>query len=114
MRVQPHFPSKPLLATVTSRSGLALCACSAANSPAPPEPRIKMSVSRRSRVMGLSEHFPEKACPGLDPGWVPVFRRKCDQIENLEHAREEDECDHGGQGGCDRRKLLLPITPIEI
>jgi hypothetical protein len=21
-----------------------------------------------------SEHDPEKACPGLDPGWVPVSR----------------------------------------
>ena len=21
------------------------------------------------------EHDPEKACPGLDPGWVPVFRK---------------------------------------
>src|SRR5262249_643601 len=26
-----------------------------------------------------SEHFLEKACPGLDPGWTPVFRRTCDQ-----------------------------------
>ena len=24
---------------------------------------------------GAIEHDPEKACPGLDPGWVPVFRR---------------------------------------
>jgi hypothetical protein len=29
------------------------------------------------------EHFAEKACPGLDPGWRPVFRRKCDQLKNL-------------------------------
>src|SRR5712691_1122987 len=28
------------------------------------------------------EHFPEKACPGLDPGWAPVFRRKCGKIQN--------------------------------
>jgi hypothetical protein len=21
----------------------------------------------------MLEHDPEKACPGLDPGWVPVF-----------------------------------------
>ena len=32
---------------------------------------------------GRIEHFQEKACPGLDPGWPPVFRRKCDQISNL-------------------------------
>jgi Domain of unknown function (DUF4386) len=25
---------------------------------------------------GSLEHFPEKACPGLDPGWMPVFRKK--------------------------------------
>jgi hypothetical protein len=22
------------------------------------------------------EHDPEKACPGLDPGWIPVFRKR--------------------------------------
>jgi hypothetical protein len=22
------------------------------------------------------EHDPEKACPGLDPGWIPVFGKK--------------------------------------
>jgi hypothetical protein len=21
----------------------------------------------------MLEHDPEKACPGLDPGWIPVF-----------------------------------------
>jgi drug/metabolite transporter (DMT)-like permease len=31
-----------------------------------------------------TEHFPEKACPGLDPGWRPVFRRKCDHRKKLE------------------------------
>jgi hypothetical protein len=29
-------------------------------------------------VQCRQEHFQEKACPGLDPGWTPVFRRKCD------------------------------------
>jgi hypothetical protein len=37
----------------------------------------------RRRHFGL-EHFPEKACPALDAGWIPVFRRKCDQTGNLE------------------------------
>ena len=50
MRVQPDLPSSPLLATVMSRSGSACSACSAANSPAPPEPRIRMSVLRRSSM----------------------------------------------------------------
>src|SRR5262249_46430260 len=85
MRVQPHFPSKPLLATVTSRSGLALSACSAANRPAPPEPRIKMSVLRRSRVIGCSEQ-----------------------------ARQQDERDDRRKSGRDRRKLFLFVAPSEI
>src|SRR5215831_9096559 len=85
MRVQPHFPSRPLVAMVTSRSGLALCACSAANRPAPPEPRIKMSVLRRSRGMGSSEQ-----------------------------ARQEEERDDRRQSGRDRRQLFLFVAPIEI
>src|SRR5262245_66401715 len=85
MRVQPHLPSRPLLTTVISRSGLALCACSAANSPAPPAPRIKMSVSRRSRVMRSSEH-----------------------------AHQQDKRDDGRYSGRGRRQLLLSIVPIEV
>src|SRR5215831_1569346 len=85
MRVQPHFPSRPLLATVTSRSGLALSACSAANRPAPPEPRIKMSVLSRSRVMRSSKQ-----------------------------ARQQDERDDRRQPGCDRRKLFLFVAPRKI
>src|SRR5262249_55686645 len=83
--VQPHFPSRPLVAMVTPRSGLALCACSAANRPAPPEPRIKMSVLRRSRGMGSSEQ-----------------------------ARQQDERDDRRQSGRDRRQLFLFVAPIEI
>src|SRR5450759_3014809 len=44
MRVQPHLPSRPFTATVIESFGLPWCACSAANSPAPPEPSIRMSV----------------------------------------------------------------------
>src|SRR5262249_4042548 len=33
------------------------------------------------------EHFPPKAWPGLDPGWAPVRRRKCDKrIECRAHS----------------------------
>jgi hypothetical protein len=28
-------------------------------------------ANRRARR--ALEHDPEKACPGLDPGWIPVF-----------------------------------------
>src|SRR5262245_4183197 len=85
MRVQPDLPSRPLLTTVTSRSGLALCACSAANSPAPPAPRIRMSVSRRSRLMRSSEH-----------------------------AHQQDERDHRRYSGRGGRNLLLPVPPIQV
>src|SRR6185503_18906746 len=51
MRVQPHFPSRPLLAMVMPRSGLAWWACKAANRPAPPVPKIKTSVSNRSSMI---------------------------------------------------------------
>src|SRR4029079_6173211 len=36
-----------------------------------------------------TEHFPEKACPGLDPGWTPVFRQKMRHQKNLEVAMAE-------------------------
>jgi hypothetical protein len=32
-----------------------------------------MEASHRFDGVGLA-HVPEKACPGLDPGWAPVFR----------------------------------------
>src|SRR6185436_18580787 len=56
MRVQPHLPSSPFTATVIDSSGATLCACSAANNPAPPEPRIRMSVSARCRRKLLALH----------------------------------------------------------
>jgi hypothetical protein len=31
------------------------------------------------------EHDPEKACPGLDPGWKPVFGKDHAPIKHLEH-----------------------------
>jgi hypothetical protein len=31
------------------------------------------------------EHDPEKACPGLDPGWEPVFGKDHAPMENLDH-----------------------------
>ena len=46
---------------------------------------VAAARARRLRLRGVSrgegrtwiservEHDPEKACPGLDPGWVPVF-----------------------------------------
>jgi hypothetical protein len=36
--------------------------------------RIKRAIVG-SPAMNSIEHDPEKACPGLDPGWVSVFRK---------------------------------------
>src|SRR3954447_26266225 len=55
MRVQPHLPRSPFTATLIAAWGAALYACSAAKRPAPPEPRIRMSVS--SERTALSEHL---------------------------------------------------------
>src|SRR5580658_1247915 len=85
MRVQPHLPSKPLLTTVMSRSGLAFKACSAANRPAPPAPRIRMSVLRRSTFIRPSKH-----------------------------TRQEDEGDNRRYRRRERRQLLLAVAPIEV
>ncbi len=36
----------------------------------------------------VREHDPEKACPGLDPGWIPVFGK--DHAQNKEVERDGD------------------------
>jgi Sensors of blue-light using FAD len=41
---------------------------------------------RRDQERRRLEHDPEKACPGLDPGWMPVFRKACPR------ARPEGSC----------------------
>src|SRR5580704_5486103 len=85
MRVQPHLPSKPLLTMVMSSSGLAFRACSAANSPAPPAPRMRMSVLRCSTFIRPSKH-----------------------------SRQKYEGDDRRHRGRERRQLLLPVVPIEV
>jgi 3-methylcrotonyl-CoA carboxylase alpha subunit len=42
-----------------------------------------LHVGERTVLVAL-EHFPEKACPGLDPGWTPVFRKEMRQTSNPE------------------------------
>src|SRR5262245_6549601 len=44
---------------------------------------------RNCRAVALHdplEHDPEKACPALDPGWIPVFGKACPR------ARPEGSC----------------------
>src|SRR5215211_652685 len=48
-------------------------------------PRVKCHPPRVSSAADL-EHDPEKACPALDAGWVPVFRKACLR------ARPEGSC----------------------
>jgi hypothetical protein len=34
------------------------------------------------------EHFPEQACPGLEPGAETVIRRKCNRIKKIERVSD--------------------------
>jgi hypothetical protein len=36
---------------------------------------VDAGFPKRSCSKEKIEHDPEKACPGLDPGWMPVFRK---------------------------------------
>jgi len=38
------------------------------------------------KIMLQQKHDPEKACPGLDPGWEPVFRKDHTSAKCQEHA----------------------------
>ena len=62
--------------------GIGLQACSAANSPAPPEPRIRMSVLRRSSSMLSSEDAREK--DECDDG--RQCRRRASRAASVRHA----------------------------
>jgi hypothetical protein len=43
-------------------------------------------ASRPTSIGNLApEHDPEKACPGLGPGWKPVFGKDHAPRENLDH-----------------------------
>ena len=54
----------------------------------PTIPGLESGALGLAKLRPYREHFPENACPGtriksgasFDPGWAPVFRRKCDQI----------------------------------
>src|SRR5438874_13721706 len=79
MRVQPHFPSRPLVATVTCSAGSAWCACNAATNPAPPEPRIRMSVWSRSSMVASNRAICCLDCHvEIDPGEIDA---KLDRLE---------------------------------
>src|SRR5262245_34159652 len=77
MRVHPHLPSRPFTATVIDACGAALCACRAAKRPAPPEPRMRMSVEA-SRIRPSAAHPCVSAlghAEGSEGGLAPRARR---------------------------------------
>jgi len=49
-----------------------------------PPPGRAAALARQRRLPGA---FSGKACPGLDPGWRPVFRPQCDNRKKLEHIQ---------------------------
>jgi len=67
------------------KSALALLARATTQSNAPREYVGLLSDSRRRRVFyefRSPERFPAKACPGRDPGWIPVRVKKTRQNKN--------------------------------
>jgi len=49
------------------------------------------------------EHDPEKACPGLDPGWTPVFGKDHAQTKKTlveMPPRGSDQSGAGHKGAC--------------
>jgi len=48
-------------------------------------------------------HDPEKACPGLDPGWIPVFGKACPP------ARPEGSCTSKRRERDDDSKKVITL-----
>src|SRR5262249_14480644 len=49
---------------------------------------IEPQLCDRIPIEPALQHDPEKACPGLDPGWVPVFGKRSCSTKKLE--RDDD------------------------
>src|SRR5262249_13184901 len=58
-----------------------------------PEPRVEL------------EHDPEKACPGLDPGWVPVFGERSCSTNKLKRD-DDSKKSHPALGDLRFRALM--------
>ena len=62
------------------------------------------AVRRRKRVVATRPHDPEKACPGLDPGWKPVFGE--------DHAQRKMEASAGTDPAHSRfADGRVPVSP---
>src|SRR5256885_14283829 len=103
MRVQPHLPRRPLTATVMESGApacsCALWACKAANSPAPPEPRIRMSVSTR-----FMRHFALHPLEDEDER----HQGEADEIEQRFRVHEQEAGDDEHPAFRDRGLLEEP------
>jgi len=53
------------------------------------------------------EHDPEKACPGLDPGWVPVFGKDHAPAKNLERQSSKRKRSPNRGGRHPRRSTRM-------
>src|SRR5438105_15299217 len=64
-------------------------------SSAPSEPEIRNRFcGRMCAKFGAPEHDPEKACPGLDPGWLPVFGKDHAPARPRVGCRIEEKSSH--------------------
>src|SRR5262249_30092406 len=54
-------------------------------------------------------HDPEKACPGLDPGWVPVFGKRSCSIKKLELDYDSKKS-HPALGVCSQNPLIDSLS----
>src|ERR1700730_8309756 len=111
MRVQPHLPSNPLVATTMASFGSARWACSAANRPAPPEPRIRISVVARS--IAMTPHC--TAFPTREPysQWLTSFGNLKSSVWHLNHFRQPPKPTypaHKCQEQDDPKKFLYPCS----
>src|SRR5215475_5418221 len=74
MRVHPDSPSRPLTQMRIATCGLASKACRAANNPAPPLPRIRISVLMTSII---GDGMVVRSCDGV-----------ADPIRRTDHLRQ--------------------------
>src|SRR5215207_1440454 len=66
----------------------------AASTLAPRAPALRAATEYCGRNHIALEHDPEKAWPGRDPGWIPVFRKRSRSNNNLERRDDSKRSHH--------------------
>src|SRR5271166_1378792 len=90
--IQSNLRSVPYSATLGERDKTGLKACFGTRASDQKHAR-EQSVARRIRVPPACEkHDPEKACPALDAGWLPVFGK--------DHAPKSQTATQTPAAGC--------------